>query len=372
MFDIPEDYLREPETCPPFWLNTIDEVDRFLEDRIKKGSVTTIGTSAGGRPIHAVSYGQARKGAGTTTFSGSRGFFDVSKYLGPDADLKVYLGLSCVHGGEFEGIVGSVNLLSVFETGKDLAGNTWPEIENAFERLDRVVIVPIVGPDGRARVPIRQHIYREDDYGVFQYHNTGAWTNGEQIGWPTCKEFIPLDFSKTSYPGGYPNDNGVNIMHDDFLRHPQPETRALFDLTAAERPDLIVDMHTGAPLDDYRTCLLRPFIEPALTPAWEDLYRRVHTRLTVAGLQETDDPKVEADPSQRKGGSTPNLTTALNLNCGALCSVLESPCPGYSAEDRSGARAYYSEEDILKTQLICHQEHMGYLADTGGRVRWAK
>jgi hypothetical protein len=32
------------------------------------------------------------------------------------------MGMACVHGGEFEGIVGVVNLLSVLETGKDLRG----------------------------------------------------------------------------------------------------------------------------------------------------------------------------------------------------------------------------------------------------------
>lgn len=372
MYSIPPEYLTQPEKRPSFWISAVDDVEQFLQTRIKKGTVSCVGTSAGGRPIHAVSYGTPRQGKGTTTFSGSRGFFDVSRYLGPNADLKVYLGLSAVHGGEFEGIVGSVNLLSVLETGADLAGNAWPEIERAAEALDRIVVVPLSSPDGRARVPIDQHTYRENDYGVFQYFNTGAWTNGEQIGWPTCKEYIPLDFTKTSYPGGYPNDNGVNIMHDDFLGSPQPETRALFELTARERPDLIIDMHTGAPLNDYRPCMLRPFIEPALTPSWEALYRRVHTRLTTEGLQETDDSTVEADPAARTGGLTPNLTTALNLNCGALCSVIESPCPGYAAKGRSGGRAYFPEDDILRSQLIFHQEHMGYLAETGGRVIWSK
>ncbi len=36
-----------------------------------------------------------------------------------------------VHGGEFEGIVGAVNLLAVLETGKDLRGRDWPEIAGA-------------------------------------------------------------------------------------------------------------------------------------------------------------------------------------------------------------------------------------------------
>ena len=40
-----------------------------------------------------------------------------------------------VHGGEFEGIVGMVNLISVIETGKDLRGREWPGIiQQSFQR----------------------------------------------------------------------------------------------------------------------------------------------------------------------------------------------------------------------------------------------
>ena len=52
--------------------------------------------------------------------------------------------------------------------------------------------------------------------------------------------------TKTQFPGGYPNDAGVNIQHDDFFGARQPETQAQFDLVARERPDLTMNMHTGA------------------------------------------------------------------------------------------------------------------------------
>lgn len=370
MYTIPKDFLIEPDTCPPFWINTFDDVNAFLDTEINKGHVQTIGTSAGNRPIRAIFYGNPRQKKGTTTFSGSLGFRNVDKYLGPDANKKVYLGMSGVHGGEFEGIVGTINLLSVLETGKDLTGQPWPNITQALQTLDRIIIIPIVNPDGRARVPIQQLTYRGDDYSVFQYFNTGAWANGEQIGWPTCKEFIPLDFSQTEYPGGYPNDNGVNIQHDDFFGTPQPETRALFDLTAQERPDLILSMHTGAPLNNYHTRMYRPFIEPTLMPAWENLYRRTHTQLTHTNLQATTDPKIEADPAQQKM-SVFNLDSALNLHCGALTTIVESPCPGYAAKSRDGSLAPHTPQDILTAQLICHQECMGYLAEAGERMKWA-
>ncbi len=124
-----------------------------MKKNVHKGHIEVIGTSAGGRPIKAVVYGQPRKGKGTTTFSGSLGFGDVCAYRGPDHNKTVYMGMSSVHGGEFEGIVGTVNLISVIETGKDFRGKEWPEITAIVAKLDRVILIPIVNPDGRSRIP---------------------------------------------------------------------------------------------------------------------------------------------------------------------------------------------------------------------------
>ena len=52
---------------------------------------------------------------------------------------RVYLGFAGVHGAEFEGIAGIVNLLSVLETGADLRGKAWPGIKAAAAALDRIV-----------------------------------------------------------------------------------------------------------------------------------------------------------------------------------------------------------------------------------------
>ncbi|HLF33626.1 MAG TPA: hypothetical protein VI583_05290, partial [Cyclobacteriaceae bacterium] len=216
-FEVPEDYLREREDIPAFWKSTTEEVNEFLKNNIHKGQVKVIGNSAGGRPIYAVFYGKARQGKGTSTFSGSLGYGDVRVYRGPDHGKKVYLGMAAVHGGEFEGIVGMVNLLSVIETGKDLRGKEWPEIMSIVGKLDRVVLIPIMNPDGRARIPLRMEAYRGNDETVAEFLNTGGNPDGTLTGWPEVKEHIPADFNRPGFPGGYPNDAGVNIQHDDFL-----------------------------------------------------------------------------------------------------------------------------------------------------------
>ncbi|MEN6601390.1 MAG: M14 family zinc carboxypeptidase [Bryobacteraceae bacterium] len=364
-FSIRPDYLAEPDIIPSFWISTFDDVGRFLSQNIRRGVVRVIGTSAGGRPIRAVFYGQPRAGKGTSTFSGSLGFRDVRAYIGPDYARKVYLDICGVHGGEFEGIVGSVNLLSVLETGQDLRGRRWPEITAAAGALDRIIVIPIMNPDGRVRVPLRMIRHRGRDETVQEYFNTGGKPDGTLIGWPQCKEHNPLDFSTTQFPGGYPNDAGVNIQHDDFFGSPQPETRALFGLTARERPDLILNMHTGA-------IYLQPlcsFLEPALTPVFEALYRRVMTALTQAGLEHTGDVAKESDPTRLRM-SPFNLDSALNMHCGSLNFLIESPMHSTSTAERDGKPFLQTPDRLLDAHLIAQQEAMKFLADTGGRARW--
>jgi len=366
-FAIRRDYLGEPDNIPPFWITSFDDVGRFLKSSIRTGKVEVIGTTAGGRPMRAVLYGQPRKGKGTTTFSGSLGFGDVRAYIGPDHQRTVYWAMAAVHGGEFEGIAGAVNLLSVLETGKDLRGKEWPELTAAAKRIDRIIVIPITNADGRARVPLRMIRFQGANDHPHEYFNTGAKPDGNIIGWPQCKEFIPLDFSKTQFPGGYPNDAGVNFQHDDFFGSPQPETRALFSLAARERPDMTLNMHTGAVFVHP----LRSFLEPALTPAFEEYYRRVITALTLAKLQRTDDPAVEANPA-RERLSPFNLDSALNLHCGSLSVLIESPAHDFSTSKRNGQPFIHTPDHLVDAQLICHQEAMRYLVETGGRSRWAK
>ena len=332
--DIPREYLVEASPIPDFWVSTVDGVTQFLKGQVHKGTVQQIGTTAGGRAMRAALYGSPRGAKGTTTFSGSLGFGNVAAYLGPDASRKVYMAMGAVHGGEIEGIVGLVNLIAVLETGRDLRGKAWPEITAAAARLDRIILIPVTNVDGRARVPFRMLRNWGPNTDVQEYFNTGGWKDGKLIGWPTCKEFIPLDFTKVGFPGGYPNDAGVNFQHDDFFGNPQPETRALLALTARERPDIALNMHTGGAF----TTLVREFIEPSLNQAWEELYKRAHTALTLAKLRGSDDLARETDPAHASRDAF-NLSSAINLNCGALAVLFESPSHAASPANATASRS---------------------------------
>lgn len=363
-FELPEEFLAERKDIPSFWISTNEEVDSFIENNIKKGEVEIIGVSAGGRPIKAISYGEPRKWKGTTTFSGALGFRDMAAYRGPDHDKTVFMVVSGVHGGEFEGIVGTINLLSVIESGKDLRGKEWPEVVDLIGKIDRLVLIPIANPDGRARVPLRMQIFREDNRMVHEYLNTGGYADGTIFGWPQIKEFVPMDFNKPGFPGGYPNDAGVNIMHDDFFGGTQPETEALFIISAREKPDVTMNMHTGA---DYMN-LLRPFSEQSLQPMFDSIYTRIHARLCLEGLLRTMDTQKESDPSKVKAGSF-NLNSALNLHCGTLCVTVESPSHGYDRyEDYSTSK--HTPNLLLDSHFFCHIEAMRFLVESDGRSKW--
>ena len=114
---------------------------------------------------------------------------------------------------------------------------------------------------------------------------------------------------------------------------------------------------------------LRPLNEPALTPAFEEMYRRIMSELTRAGFQRSDDVAAEANPA-RERLSVFNLDSALNLHCGSLSVLVESPSHAYSVAKRNGQPFFHTPENLLDAQLICHQEALKFLAETGGRARW--
>jgi hypothetical protein len=371
-FNIPEKYLKEPASIPPFWITDLGDFEQFLINNVKKGKVEIIGYSAGGRPIKALFYGTPRQGNGTTTFSGSLGFGNIKVFRGPDNNMTVYLGMAGVHGGEFEGMMGMINLINIMETGSDLRGKKWPEITEAVSKIDRIILIPFMNPDGRARIPLKMEAYQGTSANANDMHeflNTGGKPDGTNIGWPQVKEFIPIDFSKTGFPGGYPNDNGVNIQHDDFLGKKQPETQALFDLVVREKPDLIINMHTGAPPGNYFIRMHRPFCETFLKTTFDSLYYSVHKGLTINGLQDTKDVSKETNPADSPQGVY-NLDGALNLHCGALSVVVEAPSHSFSGTNRTGKPVVQSPDMIVDAELMVHQEALKFLLRSGGRSKW--
>ncbi|MES2307802.1 MAG: hypothetical protein V4507_02985 [Verrucomicrobiota bacterium] len=365
-FVVPPSFSAPASSIPDWWVSEFKPIERFLKTKIKKGKLQTFGKSADGHSLYAVTYGKPRRAGGTTTYSGSVGCGKIEAYRGPDAKKRVAVVLAGLHGGEFEPIVGAVNLLSILETGKDLRGKPAPQLLKVFKAVDRLIVIPVYSPDSRLRIPLRMMAFTGTDSTVASYLNTGATKKG-LIGWPQVKEWIPLDFKKCKFPGGYPNGNGVNLQHDDFFSpNRQPETEALFKLMSLEKPNLVLNLHSGVPMDDYYMKVHKPQADPSVYPVWESFFRHVHTGLARAGLQSTRDPRLEADPSKSVAGCF-NLDTALNYHCGALSSVVESPSHSYTGYSRSGQLVPMSLEALLDAQLILYTESFRFLKQSISR-----
>ena len=47
-----------------------------------------------------------------------------------------------------------------------------------------------------------------------------------------------------AYLGAYFNDDGINMMHDDFFSPMAEETKAILDIARTEAPDMTVSLHS--------------------------------------------------------------------------------------------------------------------------------
>jgi len=135
----------------PFWRTRIEDIDAAL-DSAKLGQVHVMGTSAGGRTIRYITYGEKVDYGRTANFSSACGARDPKYYADREGKRPTIMIIGATHGQELEGVAGLVNLISVLETGKDLRGEEIPAITEAFKKNNpRLVIVPLYNIDGRAR-----------------------------------------------------------------------------------------------------------------------------------------------------------------------------------------------------------------------------
>ncbi len=240
-----EKYAVDDTKTPDFWRSTVEDVNEFVRASVNRGRVEQIGLSSEGHPLWYVTYGpEARRAKATANFSAASGARTMEPFLGPASDDEppILMLLCGQHGGEMEGIVGALNLLQIFETGKDFRGKAWSYL-HALPDKARVIVVPCQNPDGRARVVPKSLVGAS--YDQFRYWCQGAWKNGELIGYPECKWHQPLLLDDVAFLGGYPNGQGYNIVHDASpLGSVTTEASAVLHKMAQERPDVVVHVHS--------------------------------------------------------------------------------------------------------------------------------
>ena len=300
---------------PVFWKTSLPDVEAAYQSATHATEKRVLTLSAGGRPLYLLAYGQ-KKLPGMANYSSALGAHDAFCYKNRENKQPTILLIGAEHGQETEGIAALLNLISLLETGVDLAGNG-NEALLALAKQARIVIVPVANPDGRTRVePVGMVGLTGRD---LRYWGQGTWKDGSLCGWPECKKVHPI-LGHEGFLGGYYNDDGINLMHDNFFHPMAKETQALLDLCADEAPDFILHLHGGS--NSQGDLLQTAYVPVDVQQAIVDLSKRCYgARLKEELIFEV------SDMPEREAGKNPpsfNLASAAYHTCGGVSIVYES------------------------------------------------
>ncbi len=346
---------------PDFYKGKLSDIDNELQN-VKRGEVKAIAVSPGGLPVYAVFYGEKEDFQSQANYNSALGARNPGFYAKKTKDTKpVIYFLGPVHGQEAEGIVGLVNLIHLMETGRDHRGREWPNLKRKLDQ-SRVIIVPCGNPDGRRRVPYDSFVGLPVN--IMTKYGQGTRKDGSLWGWPGTKSVHPMK-GDVSILGAYFNDDGINMMHDDFFSPMSEETKAIMDIARREAPDMTVSLHShGNP----------PRILPAAYEAWfmkeriDELMKKLNVRYEKEGLPHPPfdwlgNPGVE--DKQFPPRTSFNLISALHHVSGTMAFTFE--CPHGTTSERS-PEPIVSHDEILDIQLILYEEMINYLFDN--RLIW--
>ena len=234
--------IPNQEPRPAFWRVRPQEIVDLCERASKCSRKEIIARTPLGHPVYALFYGDFNDAPPQTNWSAGSSSTTWRNYLGdPPPAKETFLLLAGVHGAEAEGVAAAVNLIQCLETGADFRGDPYRELVNLISHY-RFIVVPCVNMDGRSLSP--DHL-RGANWHDFRAASQGVWKDGSLIGWRGSKAWFPLPLDKVSFPGGYPNGDGYNIMHDATPGDIRTaEARGLLRLAARWRVDAVLNAHS--------------------------------------------------------------------------------------------------------------------------------
>ena len=337
------------EPRPDFWKVRPQEIMELCESATKCSRKEVICRTPLGYPVYALFYGDFNELPPQTNWSAGSSSRTYRTYFGDRRDGKqTFLFIAGVHGAEQECVAGAVNLIRLLETGRDFRGKADPELVDLVSKY-RFIVCPCVNMDGRSISP--DHL-RGPAFEDFRRASQGYWKDGELVGWRGSKCWFPLPLDKVAYPGGYPNADGFNIMHDACPGHIRTaEATALLQLTERWRVDAILNGHSY----EYAPSILPP--TDGGTP--DDIERELDIRFRInreifrAGLQTKEIPRGEAR------AKSINLNTVLTLASGALVLTLESSV-SYDRPIRGATKPtrQYTFEELMEPTFISLREYL--------------
>ena len=337
------------ENIPVYWKTTLEDVEETLK-LVKNGKVTKPYVSAGGRPIYMVEYGQSNLPPRKANCSSAMGGKNIRCYAdktGADYVPTVFL-CGCVHGGEFEGTCAMLNLIKVMETGTDYAGDSYDELRELSKKV-HLIFVPMVNPDGRSHIPFNTFVGKT--MYELRYYNQGIWKDGSLCGWPECKQVHPIK-DHVAYLGGYFNDDGVNMMHEDFVGGKlSTGTQLVLDICREHAPDFSVLFHGGS---NTTSCMLSP-VYGSLNAKKEifDVGTLIKAECEKAGARYYVPPITKAEENEVPPSF--NLTSAMHHCCSEPAVTFES---NQGLTDHGNV--IYDHDEIYKVHMITFTEIFRY------------
>ena len=298
-----------------YWKSDLSEIEKIIGS-VKKGNIVK-SKSAGNKNIYLVEYGKENNLKRKANYSSACGARDISCYA--DKSHSDYrpsvLIVGGIHGAECEGIMAALNLISYLENGIDLSGRHNDELLKQMREIN-LHIIPCANPDGRVRFPKQSAV----GMGIneFRYYAQGTWKNGDLCNWPECKRVHPIK-EASDYLGAYYNDDGINMMHDNFCIPMAEETNFLMKVVDRIVPDMTVLLHGCA---DAKSEILMP---RAVHSYFKDKAYKFAKKFSEV-CEENDLPITLSNPLYGKDEPIHsfNLVSALTSICGELCMVYES------------------------------------------------
>lgn len=344
---------------PGYYKSKLSDIDAEIR-KIKQGEVRIVAISPGGLPVYAIYYGKKEDFKSQANYNSAVAAQNPAFYARKDSTTKpVVFFVGPVHGQEGEGIAGLVNLIHIAETGKDYRGKEWPALKSKMDQC-RTIIIPCANPDGRKRCPYDGFVGLPTE--IMTKYGQGTRKDGTSWGWPQAKSLHPMK-GNVGILGAYFNDDGINIMQDEYFSPMAKETSAILEIARAEAPDITVSLHSHEN---------KPII---LQPAYTAMFmkKRVHElglsldrRYKASGFP-TDNWfwEVEADDPGFPPKTTFNLISALHHISGTMAFTFE--CSHGSVSERR-PEPIVDYDNILDIELILYDEMFDYILKN--RLLW--
>ncbi len=341
---------------PGWWKGSTQDVEETVR-LVKKGTVEVLCETPGNRPVYMIRYGKKNNLKRTANYSSAMGAGDYNCYAdktGEDYVPTVIL-IGAEHGGEFEGTVAINNLIKNIETGTDFAGHENKSLMDALADI-QLLLIPCVNMDGRARIPLKTFVGQS--FEGFRYYSQGTWKDGSLCMHPGCKEIHPIA-EASGFLGGYFNDDGVNIVHDNFFFPMAEETKALLRVADEYVPDISIHLHGGG--NGRQQFYMFNYMPGRVKNKIRELSRMVAVATAKSGKGEQYYESEVVGYEDRDPEPSFNIQSAWTAICGEPAIVYESNQGLLYEEGRWNWDVSYGFEDIYEHHKILFESTFNYV-----------